>query len=174
MTVAPMGKHAIVIGSGIGGFAAAAVVVKLLSCDRVRSGRVDHAPDRRAYASFRSGEADQNLSQRAGALFRMIGKILVLTAIDDELDKARAPEGVEVIYSGVGKVNAASAATLALLELRPSLIINYGTAGKISKKLRSFMGYLLSVFSHMRSRCPPESRSRCLLCCRMRLQRYSI
>ena len=36
----------------------------------------------------------------------MSGKILVLTAIDDELDKARAPEGVEVIYSGVGKVNA--------------------------------------------------------------------
>jgi adenosylhomocysteine nucleosidase len=64
----------------------------------------------------------------------MTGKILVLTAIDDELDKARAPERVEVIYSGVGKVNAASAATLALLELRPSLVINYGTAGKISKK----------------------------------------
>ena len=44
----------------------------------------------------------------------MSGKVLVLTAIDDELDKARAPEGVEVIYSGVGKVNAASAATLSL------------------------------------------------------------
>ena len=27
----------------------------------------------------------------------MTDKILVLTAIDDELDKARAPEGVEVI-----------------------------------------------------------------------------
>ena len=41
----------------------------------------------------------------------MTNKILVLAAIDDELDKARAPEGVEVTYSGVGKVNAASAAT---------------------------------------------------------------
>ena len=69
----------------------------------------------------------------------MTGKIVVLTAIDDELDKARAPEGVEVIYSGVGKVNAASAATLALLELRPSLIINYGTAGKICEKLRGLV-----------------------------------
>src|SRR3979409_1498241 len=67
---------------------------------------------------------------------RMTGKILVLTAIDDELDKARAPERVEVIYSGVGKVNAASAATLSLGGLRPSLIINYGTAGKIREKLR--------------------------------------
>lgn len=63
----------------------------------------------------------------------MSGKILVLTAIDDELDKARAPENVEIIYTGVGKVNAASAATLALLVLRPKLVVNYGTAGKIHK-----------------------------------------
>ena len=65
----------------------------------------------------------------------MSGKILVLTAIDDELDKARAPAGVELIYSGVGKVNAASAATLALLVLRPSLVINYGTVGRINETL---------------------------------------
>jgi adenosylhomocysteine nucleosidase len=69
----------------------------------------------------------------------MTGKILVLTAIDDELDKARAPAGVEVIYSGVGKVNASSAATLALLVLRPQLVINYGTAGKINEKLRGLV-----------------------------------
>ena len=65
----------------------------------------------------------------------MTGKILVLTAIDDELDKARAPDGVEVIYSGAGKVNASSAATLALLVLRPSMVINYGTAGRINEVL---------------------------------------
>src|SRR3981189_1002359 len=69
----------------------------------------------------------------------MTGKIRVARRIDGELDKARAPEGVEVIYSGVGKVNAASAATLALLALRPSLIINYGTAGKICEKLRGLV-----------------------------------
>ncbi len=63
----------------------------------------------------------------------MSGKILVLTAIDDELDKARAPEGVEVIYTGVGKVNTASATMLALLALRPQLVVNYGTAGNIAK-----------------------------------------
>jgi hypothetical protein len=55
----------------------------------------------------------------------MTGKILVLTAIDDELDKARAPAGAEVVYSGVGKVNAASGATLALSVLRPSLVIRW-------------------------------------------------
>lgn len=69
----------------------------------------------------------------------MTGKILVLTAIDDELDKKRAPEGVEVIYTGLGKVNAASAATLALLVLRPKLVINYGTAGKINETLRGLV-----------------------------------
>jgi adenosylhomocysteine nucleosidase len=65
----------------------------------------------------------------------MSGKILVLTAVDDELDKARAPEGFEVIYTGVGKVNASSGATLALLVLRPTLVINYGAAGKINDEL---------------------------------------
>ena len=65
----------------------------------------------------------------------MSGKILVLTAVDDELDKARAPEGFEVIYTGVGKVNASSGATLALLVLRPTLVINYGTTRKIDDKL---------------------------------------
>ena len=69
----------------------------------------------------------------------MTGKILVVTAIDDELDTERAPEGVEVIYSGVGKVNAASAATLSLGVLRPSLVINYGTAGKINEQLRGLV-----------------------------------
>ena len=69
----------------------------------------------------------------------MTGKIVVLTAIDDELDKARAPDGVEVIYTGVGKVNAASAATLALLVLRPSLVVNYGTAGRINESLSGLL-----------------------------------
>ncbi|MDB5521640.1 MAG: 5-methylthioadenosine nucleosidase [Tardiphaga sp.] len=62
--------------------------------------------------------------------------IVVLTAIADELDKDRAPDGFEVIFTGVGKVNAASAATLAIMALRPSLVINYGTAGKINASLR--------------------------------------
>jgi adenosylhomocysteine nucleosidase len=69
----------------------------------------------------------------------MSGKILVLTAIDNELDKARAPDGVRVIYTGVGKINAASATTLALLAQRPALVINYGTAGKINETLQGLV-----------------------------------
>jgi len=69
----------------------------------------------------------------------MSGKILVLTAVDDELDKARAPDGIEVIYTGVGKINTASATTLAVLALRPRLVVNYGTAGKITKSLQGLV-----------------------------------
>ena len=65
----------------------------------------------------------------------MTGKILVLTALEDELDKAKAPEGFEVIYTGVGKVNAATITTMAVMAMRPALVINYGTAGKINEKL---------------------------------------
>jgi adenosylhomocysteine nucleosidase len=69
----------------------------------------------------------------------MTDKILILTAIDDELKKVRAPDGVEVIYTGVGKINAATATTMALLALRPSLVINYGTAGKINETVRGLL-----------------------------------
>ena len=38
-----------------------------------------------------------------------------------------------MIYTGVGKVNAASVATGAILAERPSLIVNYGTAGSVDR-----------------------------------------
>ena len=75
------------------------------------AGRVDRRKRRSELLSDTLRQADQNLSRHIGSVFRVTNKILVLAAIDDELDKARAPEGVEVTYSGVGKVNAASAAT---------------------------------------------------------------
>jgi adenosylhomocysteine nucleosidase len=57
--------------------------------------------------------------------------IIILTALPHELAAADAPAGVDVVYCGVGKVNAALHATQVILERRPSLIINFGTAGKI-------------------------------------------
>jgi len=44
---------------------------KLLPGHRIRPGRPDHAPDRRAHAGGRSGEADQDLSRDFAAIFRM-------------------------------------------------------------------------------------------------------
>ncbi|EJN09747.1 5'-methylthioadenosine nucleosidase [Herbaspirillum sp. YR522] len=59
---------------------------------------------------------------------------IVLTALPNELAAADAPAGVEVVYCGVGKVNAALHATRIILERRPSLVINFGTAGKIDAR----------------------------------------
>ena len=41
--------------------------------------------------------------------------IVVLVALRDELDEARAPDGVRVIHTGVGKINAASVAVPILI-----------------------------------------------------------
>jgi len=54
-------------------------------------------------------------------------------ALQSELPAAAAPAGIEVIYTGVGKINAASAATAAILTRQPGLIVNFGTAGKINR-----------------------------------------
>ena len=69
----------------------------------------------------------------------MTTKILVLTALESELDIARAPAGTEIVFTGVGKVATATATTLALLALKPTLVINYGTAGKIAESLRGLV-----------------------------------
>jgi adenosylhomocysteine nucleosidase len=58
-------------------------------------------------------------------------RVLILTALPHELNAADAPPGTEVVYCGVGKVNAALHAAQAILERRPGLVINFGTAGKI-------------------------------------------
>lgn len=41
------------------------------------------------------------------------------------------PEGVHLVHSGVGKINAALAAREAIQEFRPRLLVNYGTAGAV-------------------------------------------
>ncbi|MBO9536419.1 5'-methylthioadenosine nucleosidase [Herbaspirillum sp.] len=58
-------------------------------------------------------------------------RIVILTALESELDAADAPPGVEVVYCGVGKVNAALHTTRRILAGKPELVINFGTAGKI-------------------------------------------
>jgi len=58
-------------------------------------------------------------------------RIVILTALESELNAADAPPGVEVVYCGVGKVNAALHTTQRILAGKPGLVINFGTAGKI-------------------------------------------
>jgi len=65
--------------------------------------------------------------------------ILILTALASELNAAHAPAGVSVIYTGVGKVNAAATTTAAILQYQPQLIINFGTAGKINNTVHGLL-----------------------------------
>lgn len=60
--------------------------------------------------------------------------VLVFVALEDELPAALiAP--VPVVYTGVGKVNAALSAAAALAARRPALAVNYGTAGAVAPGL---------------------------------------
>ena len=57
---------------------------------------------------------------------------LILVALESELTAGALPSSLPVIYTGVGKVNAALATQRAIAEHRPTRIINFGTAGKIA------------------------------------------
>jgi adenosylhomocysteine nucleosidase len=58
-------------------------------------------------------------------------RIKLFVALPSEFPKNLEPLGVDVIYTGVGKINAAIKATEILKELSPSetIVINYGSAG---------------------------------------------
>jgi adenosylhomocysteine nucleosidase len=69
----------------------------------------------------------------------MSGTVLILTALPSELNRDRAPDGVRVVYTGVGKINTAIATTETLRETTPRLVVNYGTAGKIDTRLNGLV-----------------------------------
>lgn len=58
--------------------------------------------------------------------------VLVLVALPQELDAALLGPRARVCYTGVGKVNAAYAATLAIRTHAPQLVINFGSAGRVA------------------------------------------
>ena len=66
------------------------------------------------------------------------GNALLVVAIADELPSQVVP-GWRVVYTGVGKVNAAIAATEACLQYRPSHLLNYGTAGGLNPAIQGLV-----------------------------------
>jgi adenosylhomocysteine nucleosidase len=67
---------------------------------------------------------------------------ILLVALEAELPYKQAPENYKVIYTGVGKVNAAFATMKAIAEahnlgFHPQ-VINYGTAGSCNPNLKGF------------------------------------
>ena len=61
--------------------------------------------------------------------------LLIITALESELKRNALPSGVEMIYSGIGKINAALTSTNAINQFSPRKIMNFGTAGKVNPSL---------------------------------------
>lgn len=59
---------------------------------------------------------------------------LIVVALEDELPSALVA-GWNVLYTGVGKVNAAIATTEAVIGTKPVHLINYGTAGALNTEV---------------------------------------
>ena len=57
---------------------------------------------------------------------------IIIVALEDELPQHLLPEW-EIVYCGIGKINAAMAVSRLLATQRPSRLINFGTAGGITQ-----------------------------------------
>jgi len=69
----------------------------------------------------------------------MTSEIVIITALDSELDKNSLPSGIDIIYSGIGKINAAIATLNAIHEFNPKYIVNFGTVGAVKPSLRGLI-----------------------------------
>jgi adenosylhomocysteine nucleosidase len=66
-------------------------------------------------------------------------ELLIITALESELKRKSLPSGVEIMYSGVGKINAAITSIKAIHQYSPKRILNFGTAGKIRPELQGLL-----------------------------------
>ena len=66
-------------------------------------------------------------------------ELLIITALESELKRESLPSGVEIVYSGVGKINAAMTSIKAIQQYSPVRILNFGTAGKIKSELHGLL-----------------------------------
>jgi adenosylhomocysteine nucleosidase len=63
--------------------------------------------------------------------------ILLLVAMPEEL--ANAPQGMTLVHTGIGKVNAAWRTAQALAAHNPDMVINFGTAGAVTNGLQGLI-----------------------------------
>ena len=66
-------------------------------------------------------------------------ELLIITALETELKREFLPSGVEIIYSGIGKINATLATSKAIAQYSPKQILNFGTAGKINPQVNGLL-----------------------------------
>ena len=63
---------------------------------------------------------------------------VLLVAIEKELPKKLIP-GWNILYTGVGKINASFAISKAYNDFKPKFFVNYGTAGSLNKNLSGLL-----------------------------------
>lgn len=61
--------------------------------------------------------------------------MIVIAALESEIKARSLPDHIPIVYSGIGKINAAIATFQAIQRYQPQLIINFGTVGKINPTL---------------------------------------
>ncbi len=69
----------------------------------------------------------------------MKSELLIITALESELKQADLPSDVKIVFTGIGKVNAALESAKAIQAYQPKLIINFGTVGKITAGLNGLL-----------------------------------
>ena len=70
----------------------------------------------------------------------MATNYIIITALEGELNAQQLPLDIPMVYSGVGKINAALATFQAIQKYQPQTIINFGTVGKINSTLSGLIG----------------------------------
>jgi len=67
-------------------------------------------------------------------------KTILFVALPGELPMEDIPPGVEIVYTGVGKINAAISAVTTLKDLDPKTtrVVNFGSAGSLLTKMRLY------------------------------------
>lgn len=66
---------------------------------------------------------------------RKASRSLIVTALRDEFGDRALPDDYEVLFTGVGKINATIALMQSLLSSPVSMVINFGTAGAVAPNL---------------------------------------
>jgi adenosylhomocysteine nucleosidase len=61
--------------------------------------------------------------------------MIIIAALESEIKARSLPDHIPIVYSGIGKINAAIATFQAIQRYQPQLIINFGTVGKINPTL---------------------------------------
>jgi adenosylhomocysteine nucleosidase len=66
-------------------------------------------------------------------------QLLIITALESELKRAELPQETNIVYTGIGNINAALTTIKAIQEFQPNRIINFGTAGKVNSQLHGLL-----------------------------------